>query len=170
MTTDAAVAIHERAIFVGLGEVRVTKDTSAVLTCVGLGSCIAVSAYDRVSGVGGMAHMVLPNSGNDTQMASPRYVDWGIPFLFREMKRHGFNKSSTVVKLVGGAQMFVISGLNGQLNLGERNITEGKEALAKEGFAISKADVGGNYGRTLQLFIDSGRVMVKKAGDVSVEL
>lgn len=170
MTTNAAMTMHERAIFVGLGEVRVTKDTSAVLTCVGLGSCIAVSAYDRISGVGGMAHMVLPNSGKDAQMASPRYVDWGIPFLFREMKRHGFNKSSTVVKVVGGAQMFVISGLNDQLNLGERNITEAQAALAGECVTVSKYDVGGNYGRTLQLFIDSGKVMVKKAGGVSVEL
>jgi chemotaxis protein CheD len=45
-----------------LGEWAVTDGRDGVLTCLGLGSCVAFIAYDPVARVGGVAHMVLTDS------------------------------------------------------------------------------------------------------------
>lgn len=162
---------YEKSVVVGLGEMEVTKEQSAVLTSVGVGSCIVVCAYDPVSKVGGMAHLVLPKSDREGNRNAPaRYVNTGIPMLFREMTRQGAIKSRLVVKIVGGARMLIIPGLDAQLNIGERNITEARASLAEEGISLAAADIGGNYGRTVQLFLDSGKVTVKTVGGENVEL
>ena len=162
---------NEESIVVGLGEMRVMKGQPAVLTCIGLGSCIALCAYDPVARVGGVAHMVLPISGSeDKKQISPKYVDTGVPLLFQEMRRQGAIKLRLVVKAAGGAQMLSIPGSNGRLNVGERNIAELKLSLAREGASASAIDVGGTRGRTLKLFLDTGKVIVRTVEGRSIEL
>jgi len=162
---------NEKSFVVGLGEMRVMKGQPAVLACIGLGSCIALCAYDPVAKVGGVAHMVLPNSGNEgKKQTSPKYVDTGVPLLFREMSRQGAIKSRLVVKAAGGAQMLSIPGANGRLNVGERNIAELKPALAKENVSVLATDVGGTLGRTLKLFLGTGKVTVRTVDGISIEL
>lgn len=159
------------SIIVGMGEMRVSKIQSAVLACLGLGSCIALCAYDPVAKVGGIAHMVLPTSGDgDNKKISAHYVDTGVPLLIREMGKQGAAKSRLIVKVIGGARMFSIPGSCGNLDIGERNITELKSVLAKEGISVVASDIRGNHGRTLHLFMDSGTLMVKKAGGEFNEL
>jgi len=159
------------SIVVGLGEMRVMKGQSAVMSCVGLGSCIALCAYDPVAKLGGIVHMVLPTSGaGDKEQMSAKYVDTGVPLLFQEMSRQGAIKSRLVVRAAGGAQMLSIPGSNGRLNVGERNIAELKVALAKESISASVIDVGGTRGRTLKLFLGTGKLTVRTADGVSIEL
>ena len=55
-------------IMVGLGEVKISEDPESVLACVGLGSCVAISAFDPVAKVGGMAHVVLPKTMERTRV------------------------------------------------------------------------------------------------------
>jgi len=165
------MTVNEESIVIGLGEMRVMKGQSAVLSCIGLGSCIALCAYDPVAKVGGIAHMVLPTSGNeDKKQISPKYVDTGVPLLFQEMSQQGAIKSRLVIKAAGGAQMLSIPGSNGRLNVGERNIAELKLALAREGRQASATDVGGTRGRTLKLFLGTGKVIVRTVDGISIEL
>ena len=49
-------------IAVGLGDIKCSKNRDSVLVCYGLGSCVGVSMYDRRTHIGGMAHVVLPDS------------------------------------------------------------------------------------------------------------
>ena len=158
-------------ISIGMGEMHITKEKSEVLSCVGLGSCIALCAYDPVTKVGGMVHMVLPDSRNgDGGSNSPKYVNAGIPLLLQEMARQGAKKSRLIVKIVGGARMFTIPGSGKLLDVGGRNIEMTNQILESEGVPASASDVGGNRGRTVQLFMDTGKVFVKAAGGDSVEL
>ena len=60
MTTETA-----DNLVVGLGQLHVRK-APGVLDCLGLGSCIELSAYDSESKVGGMAHIVLPDRNGRT--------------------------------------------------------------------------------------------------------
>ncbi len=155
------------AFVVGLGEMVVRKDGASILTCVGLGSCIAMCAYDPVSKVGGMAHMVLP--GSDGKV-SPKYVDTGVQLLLDEMDKQGAARSRLVVKIAGGAQMLSIPGMDQRLNVADRNIAAVKEAMALTGIRVAASDVGGNSGRTVQISLDSGKVMVRTAGGTHTEL
>ena len=160
-----SITKEEQIITVGLGEVRVTKDPSAVLACFGLGSCIGVCAYDPVAKVGGMAHIVLPESNHGSPgRASAKHADVAIFLLLGEMCKHGAVKSRLVVKLVGGAQMLQAAGFNDVLEMGARNLEVTKRILASENIRPAAADTGGSQGRSVWLSADSGKVMVRRAG------
>ncbi len=61
-------------------------------------------------------------------------------------------------------------GMENAFNIGENNIAAVRAALAKEGFAPERADVGGNSGRALILYIESGITTVSGAGKEEKEL
>ena len=90
--------VARQNIIVGLGELAVSKDSLAVLSCVGLGSCIALCAYDPVSRIGALAHMLLPNSRkiNDPTSLPTKYVDSGVPYLVQKMIKQGASKSNLI--------------------------------------------------------------------------
>jgi chemotaxis protein CheD len=157
-------AIKEEIIVVGLGEMAISKDPEAILTCLGLGSCIALCAYDPVNKVGGMVHIVLPQNSGTPDDSPAKYADTAVPLLLQEMAKSSASKSRLIVKLVGGAQMSLAPGLKGVFNTGERNVEMVIAALNKEHIAVSASDIGGNKGRTVQLFPATGRLTVKSAG------
>ena len=158
-------------ITLGLGELRAATGADTVLACLGLGSCVAMCAYDPVSKVGGMAHMVLPRRGESTgQAVSAKFVDCGVPMLIEQMEQLGAKKSRLVVKLVGGAQMIANQNHNGVFHIGERNAETAKAVLADLGVPIRAVDTGGNRGRTVRLHLESGRLMVSSVGGPSHEL
>ncbi len=172
MTANNQIPIDEHTITVGLGELSVTKDPSMSLACFGLGSCINLCAYDPISKVAGMAHIVLPesNHSNNQGKAAAKYADIAVPMLLEEMVRLGAVKSRLVVKLTGGAQMIQAAGFEATLDMGARNLEMTRKALVSEGIRISGADTGGTQGRSVWLSVDSGKVMVRTAGKELEEL
>ena len=157
--------ISEQTITVGLGETCVTKHPSMSLACFGLGSCISLCAYDLVSKVAGMAHIVLPESNHSSQgKPSAKYADIAVPLLLEEMCKQGAVKSRVVVKLVGGAQMIQAAGFDAALEMGVRNLEVTRRTLASEGIHPSAADTGSSQGRSVWLSAESGKVMVRTAG------
>jgi len=159
-------------ISIGMGEMKVTGDPMVQLCCIGLGSCIGFSAYDPVSRVGGMAHLVLPNPapGQNGVIPSAKYVTTGVPLILEEMLKHGAQLSRLVIKMAGGAQMFNIPGSNMSLDIGTRNIEMVRSVLSKVGVRYVRSDIGGNKGRTMYLMIDTGKVLVRTVGQPAIEL
>ena len=49
-------------------------------------------------------------------------------------------------------------------NFGENNISFVKEELANRKIPLIVEDVGGHEGRTITLYLDDGRILLKKAG------
>lgn len=81
-----------------------TRDPDAVLICYGIGSCIAVSAFDPVAKVGAMAHIVLPVSNNAISSSLPvKFADVAIPLTLEKMEEAGAERSRIVIKIAGGA-------------------------------------------------------------------
>ncbi len=163
MTTTQAVGT---TVVVGLGEWAVSTDPNATLVCLGLGSCVALCAFDPVARVAGMAHFVLPTSA-EGRASGPgaKFVDTGIPLLLREMERRGAIPSRLVVKIVGGARMITAPGINGALNIGDRNVASARATLATLGLRIAAEDTGGVRGRTVRFWVGTGAVMVSAAGE-----
>ncbi|MBM3133397.1 MAG: chemotaxis protein CheD, partial [Chloroflexi bacterium] len=60
-------ATQEKSFVANLGEIKISNDPEATISCLGVGSCIALCMYDPQTGVGGMAHIVLPFSDNGAQ-------------------------------------------------------------------------------------------------------
>ncbi len=171
MAINNQIPIDEHTITVGLGELSVTKDPLISLACFGLGSCINLCAYDPISKVAGMAHIVLPESNHSNQgMTAPKYADIAVPLLLEEMTRLGALKSRLVVKLAGGAQMIQAAGFVDTLDMGKRNLEMTRKALADENIRGSGEDIGGTQGRSVWLSVNSGKVMVRTAGKELKEL
>ena len=150
---------------VGLGEIAVSTNPDDVLVSLGIGSCVCVAAFDRVSKVAGMAHIVLPDSAGQEHRQTAKFADVAIPMLFEQMKEAGAIKGTTVIKLAGGAQMMPVKAPNAQqMNIGQRNIEAVKALLGQDGRRIQAEDLGGTQGRTVRLKVGGGGVTVSRAG------
>ena len=76
-------------IKVGMADLKICKAPDMVTT-LGLGSCIGIAMYDPVLKIGGLAHIMLPDS---TQMRNhsniAKFADTGIEELLRQLIRAG---------------------------------------------------------------------------------
>lgn len=156
----------ELDIQVGIAEYKITKDPGRLIT-LGLGSCVGVSLYDPGSKIGGLLHLMLPDSTQFSNVTKPaKFADLGIPLLVQELQKKGSSGRLLQAKLVGGAQMF--SGLDNSLvlNIGQRNVEKARSVLKALGIKILAEEVGGNKGRTMILDTADGKVTVRMLGNV----
>lgn len=150
-------------IRVGMSEIVVAR-APKVLVTLGLGSCVAVCVYDFFLKVGGMAHIMLPDSslsGANALTNRGKFADTAIPDLIEAMQREGAMKERMVVKIAGGAQMFSFNGLNNQIQIGARNVAAVEKIIAEMGLKITNRSVGGNVGRSVLMDLETGNVTIK---------
>lgn len=151
-------------IKVGMADLRVCKSPDA-LTTLGLGSCVGVALYDPITKVSGLLHLMLPDSTqirNNENIA--KFADTGIDELIRRMVELGAQKTRIVAKIAGGAQMFAMKSSNDMLRVGERNIEATKINLRKHNIRLIVEDTGLNYGRTVELYSETGDFVIKSVG------
>ena len=168
MVTEIAPVLDpgKTPIHVGLGDVQITGDQDAVLACYGLGSCVCVCAYDPAMKIGGMAHVVLPESTISTNgSGSTKFADTAVPHLLERMCQLGALKSRLVVKITGGAQMIQSPGFEEAGSIGDRNVESVQEQFSKAGLRVVNADTGGSKGRSSWLSVRSGEVTVRSIGE-----
>jgi chemotaxis protein CheD len=162
--------LEKETIVIGMGEKAVSASPGVVLACIGLGSCIAVTVYDKVVKIGGMIHIVLAkHQGSNTNDLS-KFADTGIPLLLNEMVTKGADKNRLIVKIAGGAQMTIAPGLKDTFKTGERNLVQILYTLEQEDVGLKAADVGGTLGRTVKLHIGTGTVTVKTVNGMEREI
>ena len=89
-----------------------------------------------------------------------KYADTAITSLIEKMIDLGVKKSNIQAKIVGGAHMFSTVEGNGR-NIGESNVNAVKEKLKEENINLISEDTGSNYGRTIELYSDTGKLIVK---------
>jgi len=143
---------------VGMGQIVVARKP-ARLSAV-LGSCVGVALYHPRLGVGGLAHVVLPQS-NGRSDNSAKFADTAIPALVQELQKHGVPSAGLMAKIAGGACMFQ---MRGPLQIGEGNIQAVREALARANIPLVAQHVGGSAGRRIILDCTDGSLRVEIAG------
>ena len=132
---------------------------------MGLGSCIGIALYDPSTKIGGLAHIMPPDSTkmrNNSNIA--KFADTGIEELLNRMIKAGAVKSRLVAKIAGGAKMFEVSGLSDIGNVGQRNAEASRAKLKQLGIRLIAEDTGLNYGRTVELHCDNGDYYIKSVG------
>ena len=151
-------------IKVGMADLNICKAPD-MITTLGLGSCIGIAVYDPVTKVGGLAHIMLPDS---TQMRNnsniAKFADTGIEELIKRVTLAGANKRRLVAKIAGGAKMCEVKGVSGVGNVGERNAIASKAKLNQLGIPLLAEDTGLNYGRTVELYPATGEFYIKAVG------
>jgi chemotaxis protein CheD len=154
-------------VTVGIGGLAVTGERGAVIVTHGLGSCIALVAWDPARHVGGMLHFQLPTSALSPERAlgAPgTFADTGIPLLLARLHARGCRQEDLVVKAAGGGSF---NDLQGTFDIGRRNHAAMRRALRRARVALAAEDVGGSRSRTVRLFLDSGRVTVQSGDEVA---
>jgi chemotaxis protein CheD len=151
--TNGEIVVRVADLRVGTGQ--------DVLVTVGLGSCVAILLYDPVARVGGLAHILLPSQAlSRTDQNAAKFPQTAIPHLVDLMAREGASPRRLTGRLVGGASMFASLAAPGTIQMGERNTVACRQVLIHHGVPIVGQATGGDYGRTVKLWVADGRVEV----------
>jgi len=154
---------------VGISELYVSNNPEDRIVTYSLGSCVGVSVYDPVAGVGGMVHCMLPLSKIDAQKAKDKpymFTDTGVSALLQQVFELGATRQNLIVKVAGAASLLDQKGF---FKIGERNYTVLRKVLWKNNLLIEAEDVKGSKSRTLTLYMNTGVTTIKSGGE-EVEL
>lgn len=148
-------------IKVGMADYKVGRNPASLIS-YGLGSCVGIALYDSFAKVGGLAHIMLPDSTQARSAENPaKFADTALPLMLSEMLKLGATKSRVIAKIAGGAQMFTFANATDIMRVGERNAEAVRLILKKIDIRIIADDTGGNYGRTVELKLENGIYRVK---------
>ncbi len=145
------------------GEFYVTNEDEMITTV--LGSCIAACIRDKVTGIGGMNHFMLPETSKqqlqDGMEAvvgnATRYGNYAMEHLINTILQNGGQRKNLEVKLFGGGKVIPTMG-----TVGERNVQFALNYVDAEGLELISHDLGDNYPRNVQYYPKTGKAMMKK--------
>jgi len=154
--------IISELIKVGMADYKVGRSPASIIS-YGLGSCVGIAMYDSITKIGGLAHIMLP----DSSQARPadnvaKFADTALPRMLDDLVKMGASKTRITAKIAGGAQMFAFANsATDVMRVGERNVEAVKEVLKKLQIKIIAEDTGKNYGRTVEIKLETGVFRIK---------
>lgn len=157
----------EHRVIVGISDLAVSNNPSVTLTTYSLGSCLAIAIFDPVVRVGGLLHIMLPDSSIDPVKAAAQpgmFVDTGVATLFRAAYQLGAEKQRMRIAVAGGSQIMDTGGF---FNIGRRNYEALTQLFHRHGLRIAAEQVGGLVNRTMYLSLATGEVRLKVSGQVA---
>ncbi len=142
------------------GEFYVTRQDEVLSTI--LGSCVAACIRDRVLGIGGINHFMLPVSKEEQASLcrygeATRYGNFAMEQLINEIIKNGGKKNNLEIKVFGGSRI-----LSCMTDIGNANCQFVKKFLDCEGYGVTSMDLGGNQPRRIHYYPSTGKVRVKK--------
>ena len=153
-----------KMIKVGMADLNICVSPDSITT-LGLGSCVGVAVRDPVTKIGGLAHVMLPDSKSIRSITNiPKFADTGIEELIKQVVAKGANRRRLVAKIAGGAQMFAFQSKNDMVRVGERNVQASKKKLAELQRPILAEDTGKNFGRTVIFYPETGVFVIRAVG------
>lgn len=150
-------------IFILPGEMAFCRDQTSISTL--LGSCVAVTLYDRRHRWGGLNHYMVPEqTGN---LPDGKIGRTAIPALLRMATMAGSKVSDLEARVVGGAAVIGASVAGSAAVLGDigtRNAELATVMLSQLGIDVVQTVVGGNHGRKIRLDSQSGQLDISTMG------
>ncbi len=139
----------------------IVAEAPATLVALALGSCVAIALYDPQAKIGGMAHVLLPSAAMGRDQGQPgRFAQTAVPTLLERLIARGARAPAITARLVGGASMFTSLAPPGTIQMGDRNVVAAREALHRNGIRLVGEAVGGDFGRTAEFDVETGRIRV----------
>lgn len=145
------------------GEYYVTIHDELITTV--LGSCVSACVRDKVFGIGGMNHFMLPaNKGDDVSSfggagESTRYGNFAMEQMINDILKNGGRRNNLEIKVFGGGK--VLKNMS-TLDIGQKNIDFVMQYIKDESLKLTAEDLGDNYPRKVIFFPTTGKVKVKK--------
>jgi chemotaxis protein CheD len=155
---------NSEAVKILPGEYYATMRDMLLVTT--LGSCVCACIRDKISGIGGINHFMLPDSGHDKHDPlghSARYGAYAMEVLINQLIKMGGKRGNFEAKVFGGAS--VLQGFNVN-NIGERNAEFVLNYLKTEKIFVAAQDLLGIYPRKVYFFPHTGLVRVKQLRNI----
>jgi len=150
---------------VRMAEQVVSANRDDVLVSLGLGSCIGLALVDDAVGVAGLVHIVLPQApAAGAGAASAKFADTAVPSLIDAVTRAGARAARLRAVLCGGAHMFGNTGASPVMQIGARNAEATMDALDAARISVRGKDTGGSSGRSIEVHVANGDVLVRGVG------
>jgi chemotaxis protein CheD len=149
-------------VVIGISDYKLAKGPRVLVTYA-LGSCVGVCIYDKATKVGGLSHIMLPDSTNfaNKDFNRKKFADTALIDMVQEMRAAGAANNRLVAKIAGGAQMFEVQPGSKLGAIGERNIICVKQTLSQLRIPILAEDTGLNFGRTQYFDLDTGIMKIQ---------
>jgi len=148
-------------INVGIADMGVAVSPNILRTI--LGSCVGICMYDPKMKIGGLSHIMLPSSKKPSNNLK-KYADTAIPLMIDQMVELGADRGRLIAKLAGGATMFKHSENSVMGDIGKNNISSVKEILASLKIPVLCEELGGDFGRTIDFYLETGELKIKTIG------
>lgn len=151
-------------IVVNISDMKMSIKQEDVIVTYSLGSCLGVTAYDPKARIGGMVHCLLPSAAAAREKAKNNpymFVNTGVSSMVRNLIEAGAERERLIFKAAGCANM-----RNDTLfSTGKRNFEALQTLMEKNKVQLTSYEVGGTIPRTLFLYMDTGRVVVRTFGE-----
>ena len=159
-----------REIKVGMADLNICVSPDSIIT-LGLGSCVDIAIRDPITKIGGLAHIMLPDSTTIRNNSNiPKFADTGIEELVKQIVRRGADRGRLVAKIAGGAQMFGFQSNSEMVRVGERNVEATKRKLGQLRIPILAEDTGKNFGRTVIFYPETGDFVIRAVGKAEYKI
>lgn len=161
---DDNAPLEREPLVVNISDMKLSSDPGDIIVTYSLGSCLGVTAYDPVVKVGGMVHCLLPHASaaRDKARQNPyMFVNTGVAMMVRQLIDLGAERDRLVFKAAGGANMRHDT----LFNTGLRNFEALEKLLSRNNVTLAASNTGGTIPRTMFLYLDSGRVVMRSFGE-----
>lgn len=135
-------SFRKSSTYIAQGEQAIGTDPEDIITTT-LGSCVAVCLWDSVHQLGGMNHILLPDSGDWSRVNN--FGGSAMDRLVNALLKKGAERNNMRAKVFGGAAM--IAGLS---DIGERNAAFVRDYLKREGIPCDAESTGGEAARQVK--------------------
>jgi len=136
------------------GEVK-AGNKDVILKSSAIGSCIVITAYDKINKVGAMAHIMLPEkSPENKDSQKTRYAFNAIDELMNILTKFGAEESNVESCIVGGANI-----LQSENDIGQDNISSVEKILREKQILVTARSLGGIERRSITLDVRTGLLM-----------
>lgn len=160
---------QRHALVILPGEFHVSSDNEVIVTT--LGSCVSACIRDRVTGLGGMNHFMLPkdisaSSTNvknwmfDNENKSARYGSVAMELLINTIIKMGGSRLNLEAKIFGGS--LLAAGQSVGNRVGDKNVAFVKEYLAMEKIPITDEDVSNPWPMKIYYIPANGESYVQR--------
>lgn len=147
-------------VFVSVADIRQSNVPNAVISTLGLGSCLGITCYDPVARVGGLLHAMLPDSQRH-RAKDPMpgmYLDIGVPQLVESVIQIGGDLRRLEFKVFGGAQILQS---NDYFSIGRQNVETMRAMATRHHLQVRHWEVGGQVNRSIELHLRTGKVFLR---------
>jgi chemotaxis protein CheD len=163
---------HEPATFyLQPGEIHFYTIPAKVITV--LGSCISIIMYNENRRIGSICHAVMPSLTHAKKCHRPvknifQYVDSSVEWMISRFNEYGIPKINIEVKIFGGAEIFSTgeAGKN-DFAVGRKNVEAALGIIEQKQLKLKAWNIGGNKGRRLVFYTDTGDVITKYINKLS---